>query len=64
MNNQMLKLPAVMQATALSRSSIYEFIKQGKFPAPIKLSERAVGWLASEIEGWLEQRAQLRGGAK
>lgn len=64
MNSKILKLPDVIAATALSRSSIYDFIKRGKFPAPVPLSERAVGWLASEIEGWLEQRAQLRGGAK
>jgi len=60
MNSKILKLPDVMVATALSRSSIYDFIKRGKFPAPIKLSERAVGWLASEVDGWLTQRAELR----
>ncbi len=65
MMNRILKLPEVMVATALSRSSIYDFIKRGKFPAPVRLSERAVGWQLSEVEGWLEQRAQLRqGGAK
>lgn len=62
--SKILKLPDVMAATALSRSSIYDFVKRGIFPAPVKLSERAVGWLASEVDGWLEQRAQLRGGAK
>jgi len=60
MNSKILKLPDVMAATALSRSSIYDLIKHGKFPAPIKLSERAVGWLASEVDGWLTQRAELR----
>ncbi len=62
--SKILKLPDVMAATALSRSSIYDFVKRGIFPAPVKLSERAVGWFASEVEAWLEQRAQLRGGAK
>lgn len=64
MTQRILKLPDVMAVTALSRSSIYDFIKRGKFPAPVRLSERAVGWLSTEIEMFLEQRAQLRGGAK
>lgn len=64
MNSKILKLPEVMKATALSRSSIYAFVNKSKFPAPVKLSERAVGWLSSEIDGWLAQRAELRGGAK
>ena len=64
MNSKILKLPEVMKATALSRSSIYAFVSKGKFPAPVKLSERAVGWFASEVDGWLAQRADLRGGVK
>ncbi len=64
MTNKILKLPQVMAATALSRSSIYDFIKRGKFPAPVKLSERAVGWLESEISAFINQRAELRGGVK
>lgn len=60
MNEKVLKLPDVMAATSLSRSSIYDFIKRGKFPAPVKLSDRAVGWLASEINGWIAERCNLR----
>lgn len=60
--NMMLKLPAVIERTALSRSSIYQFAKDGKFPKPIKLGERSVAWDASEITDWIEQRAEQRGG--
>lgn len=62
MDNAILKLPAVKSATALSRSSIYAFIQQGKFPKPLKLGARAVGWKADEITAWIESRAELRGG--
>lgn len=64
MTNKILKLPEVMKATALSRSSIYAFVSKGRFPAPVKLSERAVGWLESEISAFINQRAELRGAAK
>lgn len=40
----------------LSRSTIYLRIARGAFPKPICLGDRAVGWLESEIDAWLEQR--------
>ena len=59
--NQILKLPDVMRATALSRSSIYAFIQKKSFPSPVKLGERAVGWKSEEIAAWIESRSNLRG---
>ena len=61
---KILKLPDVMDATALSRSSIYAFIQKNAFPKPIHLSERARGWVSDEIDAWIDHRAELRGGAK
>jgi prophage regulatory protein len=47
--NIILRLPKVLQATALSRSSIYVMMAEGRFPKPLKLGERAVGWPEAEI---------------
>lgn len=51
-----LRLPEVIKITGLSRSTIYLMIKAGSFPPPIKLSARASGWLAHEIELWKESK--------
>lgn len=51
------RLPQVKSGTGLSRSTIYSLIQRGKFPAPISLSARAVGWLSTDIQQWIEQRA-------
>lgn len=59
-STRILKLPAVMEATQLSRSSIYAFAKKGQFPAPVRLGENSVGWLSEEIEGWIAERATQR----
>lgn len=56
-----LKLPEVMRVTGLSRSSIYAFIQSNKFPAPIPLGPRAVGWLEAEVNDWVQQKIELRG---
>lgn len=42
--------------TGLSRSTIYARIAEGTFPPPIDLGARAVGWLESEIDAWLQSR--------
>lgn len=51
-----LRLPAVKAATGLSRSTIYERISAGTFPRPVALGDHAVGWLASEVGAWIQQR--------
>ena len=58
---KILKLPEVMERCALSRSSIYAYIQNNKFPKPVLLGERAVGWIEEEISSWLDQRVELRG---
>ena len=55
--------PEVEAKTGLSRSTIYEKMKSGTFPKPVKLGPRAVGWLDAEIDAWLEERVAQRGGA-
>ena len=55
---RILRLPSVRERTGLSRSSIYLRISEGRFPRPISLGERAVGWLESEITEWLNRRIE------
>lgn len=52
-----LRRKQVQTRTGLSRSTIYTRIAAGKFPRPIDLGGgRAVGWIESEIEAWLQAR--------
>lgn len=48
-----LRRKQVEARTGLARSTIYDRIKGGTFPAPISLGEKAVGWIESEIDAWL-----------
>ena len=54
-----LRLPEVKARTGLSRSTIYLRIAEGKFPPPINLGERSVGWVESEIDAWIAKRIEL-----
>jgi len=53
MTNKVLRLPAVIEITGLSRSSIYRLVQEGKFPPPVKLSARASAWFEADVAQWL-----------
>jgi len=60
MVQNVLRLPAVLKATGLSKSGIYLMMREGSFPAPINLGPRTVGWLESEIAEWQRRRIEAR----
>jgi len=53
-----LRRPQVQQRTGLSRSTLYQYIKDGDFPKPVQLGMRAVGWLESDISDWIAKRVR------
>ncbi|WP_210448043.1 AlpA family transcriptional regulator [Vibrio crassostreae] len=56
-----LKLKEVMQKTALSRSAIYRKMDEGSFPKSVSLGDRAVAWVDTEVEDWMEACLGERG---
>ena len=58
MTHTILRLPRVKARTGLSRSTIYLRVAEGSFPRPVSLGGRAVGWVESEVQKWLEQRIE------
>lgn len=64
MQANVLRLPDVKRMTGLSRSSIYAMIEDNSFPRQIALGRRAVGWLESDIQDWINQRPTSRVGQK
>lgn len=54
-----LRLADVRSRVGLSRSQIYRKISTGEFPKPYSLGARAVAWLESEIDGWIQSRIEI-----
>ncbi|WP_412758181.1 helix-turn-helix transcriptional regulator [Legionella bozemanae] len=54
---RIIRLKEVENRTGLKRSTIYNRISLGTFPKQISLGgDRAIGWLDTEINNWIEQR--------
>ena len=53
----LLRLRTVMEVTGLARSTIYRLVAEHRFPAPVKLAERAVAWRHDDVRTWVSRRA-------
>jgi prophage regulatory protein len=56
MNSNIIRFPRVVEKTGLPRGTIYREIADGRFPKPMKLAKRAVGWREEVIDAWLAER--------
>lgn len=54
MTETILRRPEVEKRCGLSRSTIYQLMTDGRFPRPVRLGKRAVGWRESDIAEWLD----------
>ena len=55
-SQSLLRLPRVEAATGYKRSTIYKLVKEGRFPPPISLGDRASAWVETEVDDWIADR--------
>lgn len=58
MERAILRVPQVIRATGLSRTTLWRRVRAGEFPTPLRLGgprSRAVGWRRADIDNWLSQ---------
>ncbi|EMH4927459.1 MULTISPECIES: helix-turn-helix transcriptional regulator [Serratia] len=56
MSQSLIRLPDVQRRTGYSKAWIYRLMSQGKFPASVKIGTRAIAFVESEIDDWVNQR--------
>jgi prophage regulatory protein len=58
--DRILRFAELSRKVGLQRTAIYAAIDAGKFPRPVKLTERASGWRESEVDAWIAARQQSK----
>ena len=58
MNQQYLRDKQVAEILTIGRSSVWRLVKEGKLPAPLKISERVTVWKLSDIEAFIASRME------
>lgn len=50
-----LRLPEVLKLFPVSKSTWWQGVRDGKFPTPVKLTERTTAWRNEDIRALLEK---------
>ncbi|NDZ12703.1 AlpA family transcriptional regulator [Variovorax sp. WS11] len=56
----LIRRPAVIALTGWSRSTLFNRIKAGEFPAPVPTGPRTVAWVETEVAAYLAARVKER----
>jgi prophage regulatory protein len=51
---EILRRKDIEKRFGLSRSTIYAMMADGRFPKPVKLGHRAVGWRSEDLLTWFD----------
>jgi len=56
MQERFLRVAEVIEVVAVSRTTIWRWCREGRFPRPRQLGPGVVGFLASEVDEWFQSR--------
>ncbi len=56
---RLVTLACVLQRTSLGRTSVYQQIKAGTFPRPVKVGT-ASRWVETELDQWMQRLMRAR----
>ena len=56
-NATMLRQWHVLDIVPVSQATLKRWVRAGKFPAPIKLSENVSAWRAADVHAWVDAQA-------
>lgn len=56
MPKTLIRLPEASRRTGYGKAWIYKLIAQNRFPQPIKIGSRAIAFVESEIDEWVNKR--------
>ncbi|MGE6001022.1 helix-turn-helix transcriptional regulator [Klebsiella variicola] len=51
---RLIRLSEVMNKTGFGKAWIYRLISQNRFPQPVKIGIRAITFIESEIDEWIQ----------
>ena len=54
--NTLIRIKQVQKQTGIARSTIYKLLALKRFPQPVKLTEKAIGWPQKSINDWVASK--------
>ncbi|WP_217987736.1 AlpA family transcriptional regulator [Halomonas salipaludis] len=60
MSMKLIRIKDVIERTGLGRSTVYKYMNLGLFPKSVNLTSRAVAWVESEVDAWIQNSIECR----
>ena len=57
---QLIRLNVVLEMTGLSKTGLYEAIKERSFPQQVKINSRSSAWVRQEVQDWIKSKIEDR----
>lgn len=54
--DRIIRKPELLRITGVSIATVYRWVGDGSFPAPVKLGPNSTGWRESAVREWLDSR--------
>ena len=62
MSQSLIRFDEVQKRTGYSKAWIHRLLKENRFPQSVKIGSRAIAFIESEVDEWINQRiAESRG---
>lgn len=58
MSQSFIRLSEVQRRTGYSKAWIYRLMSQNRFPSSIKIGTRAIAFVESEVDDWINSRIE------
>lgn len=58
--DRFIRVGDVSAMVGLGKTTIYKYVAEGHFPAPVALGGNRVAWLESEVLNWMRERVAAR----
>lgn len=55
-SERIVRMEELLRRLQVSRATIYRWLDEQRFPRPIRLGERTIGWKESSLAEWLAAR--------
>ena len=40
----------------IEHSTLWDWVKEGRFPSPVRLSERVTAWRVTDVQAWIDSQ--------
>lgn len=62
MSNTLIRFHEAQRRTGYSKAWLYRLISEHRFPQPVKIGSRAIAFIESEVDEWINQRIAVSRG--